>query len=55
MTEIEAIKARHSVRNYEKKKIEPEKQEQLKSKIDKNSTSSSKLGASPAQTTDLLR
>lgn len=34
MTEIEAIKARHSVRNYEKKKIEPEKQEQLKSKIE---------------------
>lgn len=34
MTEIEAIKARHSVRNYEKKEIEPEKQEQLKSKIE---------------------
>lgn len=33
MTEIEAMKARHSVRNYERKKIEPEKLKQLKSKI----------------------
>ena len=35
MTEIEAIFARHSVRAYQDRKIEPEKAEQLKTLIDK--------------------
>lgn len=34
MTEIEAIKSRHSVRNYEDKKIESEKVAKLKEKIE---------------------
>lgn len=34
MTEIEAIKSRHSVRNYEDKKIESEKVAKLKEKLD---------------------
>ncbi len=34
MNDIEAIKERHSVRNYEAKQIEPEKTEKIKALIE---------------------